>query len=117
MSTKNQNYTTSDFFCTQCGERGIPVPRKKGDQREAGHLKKMYCLKCQKKTNHAEVRPFGSYNYEDFKEEFELGRFVDGKRIPVADLISCGNISCKCNKSGKCWNAAQKHKCPKEEEA
>ena len=35
-----------EFYCTQCGERGIPVHRKYGQFREVGHLKKLYCKAC-----------------------------------------------------------------------
>jgi len=101
----------SRFFCTYCGNEGIPVVRTAGQQREAGHLKKLYCLHCHKETNHAEVRPYGSYTVEDFQEEFELGRFVDGNKIPVADLLSCSKIDCMYNKDGKCWNSTETYDC------
>ena len=104
-------YTMSDFYCTSCGKQGIPIARKKGQQREKGHLKKLFCLYCGKETNHVEIKPFGSYTYADFKEEFDLGRFVEGKRIPVADLISCKRVECKYNKNGKCWNSNNSANC------
>ena len=69
MGTKKGEITTSEFYCTACGKRGIPIARKPGQQREAGHLKKLFCLNCGKEINHAEVRPFGSYSREDFEEE------------------------------------------------
>ena len=111
VATKRQEHTTSDFYCTKCGRKGIPIVRRAGQQREAGHLKKLFCLYCQEETNHAEVRPFGAYNVEDFKEEFELGRFVDGQKTLVAELMSCTNIKCKYNKSGKCWNSNHSYNC------
>lgn len=103
--------TTSDFYCTKCGNKGIPIARKIGSQREAGHLKKLYCMYCKEEVNHAEVRPFGSYNYEDFKLEFDLGRFVDGNKIPIQDLLSCSNTECKYNVNGKCWNSKEDYDC------
>lgn len=86
-----------EFYCTQCGSRGIPIPRRKGAEREAGHLKKIFCLKCQKETNHAECKPFSKYNYDDFKIEFEYGNFDnDGNRIrtynQLKELIKNGEI-------------------------
>lgn len=101
---KNQEITSSDFYCTKCGSRGIPIARSTGKEREAGHLKKLYCLHCKDEINHAEVRNFGNYTYEDFKLEFELGRFVDGVRIPINECLNCKNIECKYNINGKCWN-------------
>ena len=46
----------SEFYCTQCGKKGIPVYRKKGQERKAGHLKKLYCLYCNMETNHVEIK-------------------------------------------------------------
>ena len=108
---KNQEVLKSDFYCTCCGKRGIPIARKKGQRREAGHLKKLFCLYCQKEANHVEIRPFGSYGYEEFKEEFELGRFYEGKRIAVADLMTCTKEDCKYNKGGRCWNSNYSYDC------
>lgn len=103
--------TTSDFYCVQCGNKGIPIARKVGSQREAGHLKKLYCPYCKEEVNHAEVRPFGSYNYEDFELEFKLGRFVDGLRIPVEELENCNMYDCNYCVNGKCWNANKSNRC------
>lgn len=107
--SRTKEVTLSDFYCTCCGSKGIPLPRKVSKQTEAGHLKKIYCLHCQEETNHVEIRSFGCYRYEDFKKEFDLGRFVDGNRVPVTDLESCGFTNCKYNVDGKCWNAQHKN--------
>lgn len=80
------NISQSRFFCTKCGREGIPIIRKQGKIREAGHLKKLYCIYCGEEVNHAEVREIGGYTYEDFKEEFEAGRFIDGAREEIKDL-------------------------------
>lgn len=104
--------TISEFYCTECGQKGIPIARKKGKQREAGHLKKIFCLTCQKETNHVEIKPFGSYTKQDFLEEYELGRFVNGKRVPVAELTGCRKRDCQYNRHGKCWNTNNSAHCP-----
>lgn len=108
---KNKEITKSEFYCTECGKRGIPIARRAGQQREAGHLKRLYCLHCKKETNHAEIRPFGAYNYEDFKKEFDLGRFVNGQKTPVSELISCTKTDCKYNVDGRCWNSKENYDC------
>lgn len=73
---KSGKISTSEFYCTCCGSRGIPIARKAGRQREAGHLKKLYCLNCKREVNFAEVRPFSDdYEYEDFLLEFKYGNF------------------------------------------
>lgn len=74
--------TTSDMYCTRCGKKNIPIPRKGGQAREPGHLKKMWCYHCNQQVNMVEIRPFGSnYTLEDFKLEYELHNFTeDGER-------------------------------------
>jgi hypothetical protein len=44
--------------------------------------------------------------------EFELGRFVDGKKMPVKDLMSCSKNDCKYNRHGHCWNSNYSYDCP-----
>lgn len=65
----------SEFYCVACGTRGIPVIRKKGKEREAGHLKKLWCIKCGKEVNHVECKPFTKYCKHDFDLEFNYGNF------------------------------------------
>ena len=78
----NNTINVSDFYCTQCGSLGLPVVRTSKKVREPGHLKKLYCLHCKMQTNHAEVRPFWKYDYEDFQIEFIHGNFdSEGNRI------------------------------------
>lgn len=104
----------SDFYCTECGQKGINLPRNKGCQRANGHLKKLFCLHCQKETNHVEIRPQSSYDYENFYEEFSLGRYVNGKIIPIKNLTPCKE-NCHYNINGKCWNSNYSNKdCTKE---
>lgn len=75
---RNRNFTLeSDFYCTMCGNKGIPIARKRGQEREAGHLKKLFCLKCKIETNHVECKPFSHYEYADFLDEFENGNFTE----------------------------------------
>ena len=102
------NINISDFYCTECGHKGIPLPRTSQHSREPGHLKVLYCPYCHKETNHCEVKHFGSYTYENFKEEFELGRFKDGERLPVT---LCSKSDCKYNKDGNCWNSNHSYHC------
>jgi hypothetical protein len=79
---KNKETTTSEFYCVHCGNQNVPIARKIGKQREAGHLKKLYCIHCKETWNCAEVRPFGEYNREDFEFEFHYGNFdEEGNRI------------------------------------
>lgn len=103
--------TPSRFFCTKCGREAFPIMRKKGHQREAGHLKKLYCIYCKEEVNHAEIREIGGYDVEDFKQEYKLGRFVNGNKIAIQDLMSCTCDTCPFNINGKCWNSNYSNDC------
>lgn len=86
----------TQFYCTCCGSRGIPIPRQ-GRKREAGHLKKIYCLNCGCERNHVEVQEWTHYSYKDFKFEFDNGNFSeDGSRI-----LPYGEFRTKMQKEGK----------------
>lgn len=109
-----RNFTMSQFWCTCCGQHIIDLPRPYREQREPGHLKKIYCPWCKAEKNAVEIKPFGSsYILEDFKQEFKLGRFKKGKRCKVSELYSCGEAECKYNVAGKCWNWNENYKCDK----
>lgn len=71
----------SDFYCTCCGNKGICIPRV-GKYREPGHLKKLYCLTCDKEVNMVEIRPHGKYTIYDFWLEYSTHNFdEEGNRI------------------------------------
>lgn len=75
------NLLVSEFYCVKCGNKGIPIVRHKGKGREAGHLKKLFCLKCQEEVNHVEIKAKSKYTYDDFLVEFEHNNFdEDGNR-------------------------------------
>lgn len=107
----NYKLETHKFYCTKCGKEGIPIVRKKASQREPGHLKNLYCLYCKEETNHAECRPIGKYTYDDFRLEFDLGRFVDGKKLPISELPQCSKTDCQYCIDGKCWNTNNSYNC------
>lgn len=67
--------TDHEFYCCRCGNRGLPVIRKSGQEREAGHLKKLWCIKCKQETNHAECVPFSKYSHQEFLLEFKYNNF------------------------------------------
>lgn len=92
--------TKSDFYCVFCANKGIPVIRQNGAQRERGHLKKLFCLYCNKETNHVEIRHFGNYNLEDFYQEFNHKNFDEnGNR-----KLTHSQFRDKLNKEGILYN-------------
>ena len=71
-----------EFYCVKCGNKGIPIQRKPWKKREAGHLKKLYCLHCKEEVNHAECHPGSNYTYDDFLFEFNNKNFNEnGERV------------------------------------
>lgn len=72
-----RNLSISDFYCTKCGLKNIPIPRTVGQEREPGHLKKLFCLYCNDTRNMAEIRSVGKYTLNDFWIEFNYGNFTE----------------------------------------
>lgn len=89
-SKNERNKILSDFYCVCCGNKGIPVFRTIGQEREPGHLKRMFCLYCQKEQNMVEIKLRGKYTLTDFWIEFEHHNFDEnGNRItPWKQFIS-----------------------------
>jgi hypothetical protein len=59
------------FFCLYCGEEGIPLARKAGQQKKSFHRKKLYCYHCQNTVNHIECKT--TEDVIKFKKEFAKG--------------------------------------------
>lgn len=76
-----RHISLSDFYCTKCGNKGIPIFRTVGKEREPGHLKKLFCLHCQEETNMVEIKQNGKYTLNDFWIEYEYHNFNNGERI------------------------------------
>lgn len=65
----------SEFYCTECGAKGLPIPRKNQKRRGAGHEKHLWCVHCKKITKHIETVEWTSYSRDDFKRDFEQGKW------------------------------------------
>lgn len=79
---RRNNLISSDFYCTNCHKKLYPVWRKRGQEREPGHLKKLYCIYCKEEHNCIEIRPnTQNYTIADMEIEFEYNNFdEEGKR-------------------------------------
>lgn len=83
-----RNLETHDFYCINCGKKGIPIARKRGHQHSKMHMKKLFCLYCQQEVNHVECR-----SYEDvieFKERFERGEYKDAAEESLSYVRDSG---------------------------
>ncbi len=47
MRNKRKVRVISNFICPECG-LNFPLPRTHGEQRKNGHIKDVYCPKCNK---------------------------------------------------------------------
>lgn len=82
MSRKSGFNIDSEFYCTSCGNKGIPIARRGSHGREAGHLKRLFCLHCQREVNHVECKANTKYDKDDFQFEFDYENFdKEGNRI------------------------------------
>ena len=80
----------SDFYCTCCGHKGIPIIRRTGKAKEPGHLKKLFCLYCNDEKNMVEIKNKGPYTLEEFWIEYKYGNFdSEGQRkMPYKQFIN-----------------------------
>lgn len=88
-SMSKNNFIVSRMFCCSCGQEGIPITRRKGQTREPGHLKKLYCIHCGKEWNHVEIRQMSKkYTYEDFEIEMLYNNFDSegNRKVPFKQL-------------------------------
>ena len=72
------SFDTHDFYCINCGEKGIPLTRQRSKQHGQFHRKLMYCWHCKHTVNHIECRN------ELEKQEF-LTNFLAGDYREEAD--------------------------------
>lgn len=75
MSKQCRTWITNDFYCINCGAKGIPIPRAGNKLKLKGHRKKMYCPNCRHDTNHVECR--NMYEVNEFLENFKNGVYIE----------------------------------------
>ncbi len=62
------------FFCVKCGTE-TPLARKRGQQKEKFHRKKLWCYHCKEEINHIECR--NDYEVIEFKENYKKGLYAN----------------------------------------
>lgn len=90
MSVHRQS--KSDMYCTECGQKNIPIIRRKCRERESGHLKRMFCIHCKKDVNMVEVNDT-TYTYQLFKFEYDSHNFKDGNRVKPLNILKSKFLS------------------------
>lgn len=75
MGKRINEFSTHDFYCINCGEKGIPLTRRQSNQHKAFHRKLMYCWHCKHTVNHIECR--NQEEKEEFLKNFAAGMYLE----------------------------------------
>lgn len=75
--SRHQQTTISEFYCTKCGKKGMPLARKRAKLRQGEHLKKLFCIYCQEEINHLEIRESDMFHKEELLERLKNGEFYE----------------------------------------
>lgn len=82
MPKRLNAFETHDFYCINCGKKGIPISRQQGHRREAFHRKSMYCPYCKHTVNHIECRTYEEK--QQFMVDFLAGKFKEEAALSLA---------------------------------
>ena len=85
-----KNYESHNFYCINCGKKGLNIYRNKSHFHKKFHRKKLYCPWCKQYVNHIEC-----YTIEDeekFLEDFKNGVYKDEaeESLAVSGLSGVG---------------------------
>lgn len=78
----SKSWATHDFYCINCGAKGIPLIRKQSSRKSANHRKNMYCIRCKHTVNHIECR--SAEEVKQFLSDFNTGKYTEEAK---ADLL------------------------------
>ena len=82
------SFEIHDFYCLQCGQKSMSLPRKRGHLHGKFHRKSLYCPKCKIEINHIEIRD--QEEKEKFLQDFEEGVYEQ----ECQNSLSYGGNSC-----------------------
>ena len=80
-------YEMHDFYCVNCGHKGLPCLRNNGRLHGEFHRKKLWCCHCRVEINHIEVR--NQEEKETFMEAFNNGEYQEEA---AESLRACGDF-------------------------
>lgn len=78
----SKSWATHDFYCINCGAKGIPLIRKQSSRKGVNHRKNMYCIRCKHTVNHIECR--SAEEVKQFLSDFNAGKYAEEAK---ADLL------------------------------
>jgi len=80
--SRKKRELSSDFWCINCGNKGIPIMRERGSIRAQGHRKALYCIHCRMTINHIETR--NVEEAQQFREDFDAGLYKEEAKESIA---------------------------------
>ena len=85
---KNNKIEIHDFYCLNCGQKSMSLPRQRNHLHGKFHRKKLYCPRCKKTLNAIEIK--NDEEYYVFKQNFLLGLY----QLEAQDsLATVGNFN------------------------
>ena len=74
MAKGGRNFNFSSFYCPNCGQKAMDLPRPRSLTRQAFHRKKLYCPWCKETYNCIECR--NEMEKQDFIMDWEEGLYA-----------------------------------------
>ena len=87
-SGRNPSIMLHNFYCINCGNKGIDLMRKQGHKYAKGHRKKLYCVYCRTEVNHVECISYD--DIERFKEDFADGKYREEAEESISFVRGSG---------------------------
>lgn len=84
--SSTRNFSEHNFYCINCGSKGISIMRNRGQQRSKFHRKKLYCPFCKETVNHIECKT--PWEVEEFKINFNNGVYENEKEESLSIVRS-----------------------------
>lgn len=74
---KKNKFELSDLICTNCGNI-FTLPRYNYSKRKVGHIKDLWCYKCNMITKHYEVHEYDKFVCENYysKDKNNIKRLI-----------------------------------------
>lgn len=80
--SRRRTELSSEFWCINCGRKGIPIVRERCHRREKGHRKALYCVTCRVVINHIETR--SQDEAQRFRDDFTAGKYREEAEESIA---------------------------------
>ena len=90
MGKNCRDFEIHDFYCINCGNKGIPLTRQGNKKKGEGHRKNMYCYHCKHTVNHIECR--NDTEVYEFKQAFEAGEYEKEVEESISFINNKANI-------------------------